>query len=123
MDEKLNIKLTEQNIFNSEQYNELEKKLDKLSNQITQVNSMIVNNNDLTEKINDFKIFKSKAEDKFNRLNSKISSIQKETKDYINNIEKIINDNLRYPGVIGSNGKFLNLGFIGFLMFFLIIFL
>ena len=108
MDEKLNIKLTEQNIFNSEQYNELEKKLDKLSNQITQVNSMIVNNNDLTEKINDFKIFKSKAEDKFNRLNSKISSIQKETKDYINNIEKIINDNLRYPGVIGSNGKFLN---------------
>ena len=73
MDEKLNIKLTEQNIFNSEQYNELEKKLDKLSNQITQVNSMIVNNNDLTEKINDFKIFKSKTEDKFNRLNSKIS--------------------------------------------------
>ena len=42
MEEKMNIKLTEQNIVSSEQYNAYEKKLDMLSTQINMINSMMI---------------------------------------------------------------------------------
>lgn len=106
MEEKLNLKLAEQDLIISEQQNSYEKKLEKLSNHINLVNSLIINNTDLTEKVNDFQIYKKKAEEQINKLNSKINVIEKETTSYINNIEKIINDNLRYPGIIGNNARF-----------------
>jgi len=108
MDEKLNLKLAEQDLIISEQQNSYEKKLEKLSNHINLVNSLIINNTDLTEKVNDFQIYKKKTEEQINKLNSKINVIEKETTSYINNIEKIINDNLRYPGIIGNNARFID---------------
>ena len=109
LDEKLDSKLAEQRVINTEQIDAYDKKLDILLTQITKVNSRITNNNDFSEKINDFQLFKSKTEENFNVLNSKINLIQKEYKISINDIENIINDNLRYPGIIGNNAKFINL--------------
>ena len=108
MEEKLNLKLAEQDLIISEQQNSYEKKLEKLSNHINLVNSLIINNTDLTEKVNDFQIYKKKTEEQINKLNSKINVIEKETTSYINSIEKIINDNLRYPGIIGNNARFID---------------
>ena len=61
MEEKLNLKLAEQDLIISEQQNSYEKKLEKLSNHINLVNSLIINNTDLTEKVNDFQIYKKKT--------------------------------------------------------------
>ena len=109
MEEKMNIKLTEQNIVNSEQYNAYEKKLDMLSTQINMINSMMVENSNINEKLNNyFQSFKTRTEDRLFTLGSNMYTLQKEYKEYFTNIEKLINDNLKYPGVIGKNSKFLN---------------
>ena len=108
LEEKINLKLTEQNEKIKGQYEQYEIKLNKLSNRIDEVNLKIVDNTDFTDKINDLQKFKSKAAENFDKLNTKMNTTQKENRDYINNIEKIINDNLRYPGVIGSNARFSN---------------
>lgn len=108
MEEKMNIKLTEQNIVSSEQYNAYEKKLDMLSTQINMINSMMIENSNINEKLNNFQSFKTRTEDRLFTLGSNMYTFQKEYKEYFTNIEKLINDNLKYPGVIGKNSKFLN---------------
>ena len=108
IEERFNVKLTEQSLISSEQYDSFEKKLSELDERISNVNSLILNNNELTEKIKTFLRFKTKTEDDLNRINAKIISIQKDNMDFINNIERMINENLRYPGVFGKNAKFLN---------------
>ena len=84
VEEKFNLKLTEQSVINSEQYDSLEKKLNKLSEQITYLLTLILDSRELTEKIKTFLIFKAKAEENFNKINSKIISFQKENGFFIN---------------------------------------
>ena len=108
LDEKLSIKLNEQNTMNDERYNNFEKKLNELSDYISKVHSSVLDNNDFTEQIKDYGKFKIRTGDNFNRINSRITTLEKDYRGYINSIEKLINENLRYPGVIGRNCKFLN---------------
>ena len=108
IEERFNIKLTEQSVISSDQYDSFDKKLSELSERITKVQSLILDNSELNEKIKTFVRFKTRAEDNLNRMNAKIFTIQKENGSFVNNIEKIINDNLKYPGIIGNNSKFLN---------------
>ena len=109
LEEKLNIKLNEQNLVKN-QCDNFEKKLTELSKYISNVHNLIAdnNNNDIIQKIKNISKFKTEAENNFNRINSRINTLQKEYKDFSNNIEKLVNDNLRYPGVIGKNAKFSN---------------
>ena len=109
LEERFNIKLTEQNIISSDQYDNFDKKLSELSERMTKINSIILENNDLSEKIKNFMKFKTKAEDDLYRLKTKSISIQKDNNDTINNIERMVNENLKYPGFFGKNAKFLNL--------------
>ena len=108
LDDKFTFKIAEQNSINSEQFDKIKKQLNILSQQISQTNSRISKDIDFSEKIKDFQRFKLKTEDDINRLNSKIIITQKEQRDFINKFEKIVDDNLKYPGIIGSNAKFLN---------------
>ena len=39
-------------------------------------------------------------------INTKINLTQKESNDYFTKCEKIVNENLFYPGIIGINSKF-----------------
>ena len=117
LEEKLSLKLTAQNLMSSEQFENFEKKLDELSNYISKVHSLVLDTNEITEQIKNFGKFKTKTEDNFNRINLRISLFQKEYKDYSSNIEKLVNENLRYPGIIGRNSKFLNFRyFIDFIL-------
>ena len=111
IEEKLNLKLTEQSVVNSEQYEAYEKKLDILDTKLTQVNAIMSDSFNLGEKFNKFQKFKSKAEDNLFSLNSRVITMQRESKDSIIKIEKIIDENLKYPGVIGKNSKFSNFRF------------
>ena len=58
--ERFNAKLNEQTLISSEQYDSFEKKLSELDERISNVNSLILNNNELTEKIKTFLRFKLK---------------------------------------------------------------
>ena len=112
IEEKLNLKLTEQSIANNDQYEAFEKKLDILNSKIIRVNEFVSDNTNLSEKINTFQLFKSKTEDSILSLNSRIAIVQKETKDSLIKIEKILEENLKYPGIIGKNSKFSNFRFV-----------
>ena len=111
IEEKLNLKLTEQSIANNDQYEAFEKKLDILNSKIIRVNEFVSDNTNLSEKINTFQLFKSKTEDSIVSLNSRIAIVQKETKDSLIKFEKILEENLKYPGIIGKNSKFSNFRF------------
>ena len=106
LEEKLFIKLNEQKIENSEQYGSYENKIENLTKKLSYVNNLISDKNMLSEKIGFLEAFKVKTENNFFALNTKISSIQKESKDLIFKYEKMINENLQYPGIIGTNAKF-----------------
>ena len=108
LEEKINLKITDQNVINSEQFFEYEKKIETLTNKINNINTKVIDNSNLAEKINIFQSFQSKAEDQLNSVNFKIYSIQKEYKNYFNINEKTLDDNIRYPGLIGKNGRFHN---------------
>ena len=116
LEEKLNLKLTEQNLIKI-QCDNSEIKLNELSKYISNVHSLIIDNNDLIQEIKNFMKFKTETENNLNRINSRINTLQKEYRDFSNNIEKLVNENLRYPGIIGKNSKFSNFRFfIDFIM-------
>jgi hypothetical protein len=117
IEEKLNIKLTEQSVSNNDQYEACEKKLDIINSNIVRFNNFVTDNSDISEKINSFQSFKLKTADNILSLGSKIDIIQKETKESIFKMEKIIEENLKYPGIIGQNSKYANFRFfIDFLL-------
>ena len=111
IEEKLNLKLTQQSLISQEQYGAYEKKLDLLSTKITNIDTMATDNTNVNNKLNNFQVFKSKTENELFMLNSRLINIQKESKDSIIKIEKMFDENMRYPGVIGKKAKFPNLRF------------
>lgn len=110
-EEKLTTKLTEQSVANNDQYEACEKKLDIINSKIIRLNNFVSDNSDLSDKINKFQSFKSKTEENILSLNSRMFITQKETKESLTKIDKILEDNLKYPGIIGKNSKFSNFRF------------
>ena len=105
VEQRFNLKLTEQSVISSEQYDIFEKKLIELSERVSKIQSLLFDSRELTEKIKTFLIFKAKAEENFNKINSKIISFQKQNGVFIDNIEKMVSENLRYPGIIPKKWK------------------
>ena len=111
LEEKFTTKLTEQCVANNDQYEAWEKKLDIINSKIIRLNNVVSDNTDISDKINKFQTFKSKTEENILSLNSKVFNLEKETKESFIEINKILEDNLRYPGIIGKNAKFSNFRF------------
>ena len=111
INEKINLKLTEQSVVNNEQYEAYEKKLDLLTKKITQMDTKVTDNTNISQQLNRFQVFQAKAEDNLFTLNSRIMNTQKESKDSIIKIEKMLDENLKYPGIIGKNCKYPNFRF------------
>ena len=109
IEEKLNLKINEQNKSNNEHYNLYEKRLDTLTTQINIANSMVFSNSDVIEKFNDFHNFKSGIELQLLNLNIRLNNIQKDNKELLDRFDKLNNENLSYPGIIGKNAKFQNI--------------
>ena len=108
LDDKLNLKMHEQREINTQQFNDFDKKLEKLTTQITKISSTIIDNTNFAEKINSLQKFSQKTEDNFNRLNSRMVSIHKELSEYFDKVENMFNENLKYPGIIGNKARFSN---------------
>ena len=112
IEEKLNLKINQQNTLISDQYDAFQEKAETLTDKIDHIDTMMINNSELIEKFNNLQSFKSKTENHIMSLNTKMNAFQKDYRDYFNNIDSLINDNLRYPGVIGKNGRFRNFRYL-----------
>ena len=110
IEERFNYKLLEQSIISSEQYDSFEKRLSELSDRISQINQIILDYGDISGRIKTLLKFKMETEDSINRIYAQLFTFQKQNKEFSNNIDKIISENLEYPGIIGKNSKFLNFG-------------
>ena len=108
IEERFNYKLLEQSIISSEQYDSFEKRLSELSDRISQINQIILDYGDISGRIKTLLKFKMETEDSINRIYAQLFTFQKQNKEFSNNIDKIISENLEYPGIIGKNSKFLN---------------
>ena len=108
IEERFNYKLLEQSIISSEQYDSFEKRLSELSDRISQINQIILDYGDISDRIKTLLKFKMETEDSINRIYAQLFTFQKQNKEFSNNIDKIISENLEYPGIIGKNSKFLN---------------
>ena len=108
IEERFNYKLLEQSIISSEQYDSFEKRLSELSERISQINQIILDYGDISGRIKTLLKFKMETEDSINRMYAQLFTFQKQNKEFSNNIDKIISENLEYPGIIGKNSKFLN---------------
>ena len=108
IEERFNYKLLEQSIISSEQYDSFEKRLSELSDRISQINQIILDYGDISGRIKNLLKFKMETEDSINRIYAQLFTFQKQNKEFSNNIDKIISENLEYPGIIGKNSKFLN---------------
>ena len=108
IEERFNYKLLEQSIISSEQYDSFEKRLSELSDRISQIKQIILDYGDISGRIKTLLKFKMETEDSINRIYAQLFTFQKQNKEFSNNIDKIISENLEYPGIIGKNSKFLN---------------
>ena len=116
-EEKLNSKIDKLNKDFSEIKEIFQKKIADLSNKLSHINIYITDNKNLHEKIKKFEPFISKTENDLLTLNLKLNSTKKDFKDSYYKYEKLINDNLIYPGIIGNNAKFPNFrNFIDFVL-------
>ena len=108
LEEKILIKLSEYKFENSKQNEGYETKIENISKKLSHINNIITDNINYSEKISSLESFREKTENNFFALNTKISLLQKETKDSQFKYEQIINENFLYPGIIGTNAKFQN---------------
>ena len=69
------------------------------------------------EKIKNFQPFISKTENDLLTLNLKLNATKNDVKDSYYKYEKLINENIIYPGIIGNNARFPNFrNFIDFVL-------
>ena len=109
----LEFKIETQKRFNNELKNTIsihDTKLGKLNNKLESI-SNVVNDKEATtkyykEKIDILMDFKSKNEDSWASLDYKIKLNSEDIKNAINKYDKVIYDNLEYPGTIGRDSKF-----------------
>ena len=109
----LEFKIETQKKFNNELKNTIsihDTKLIKLNNKLECI-SNVVNDKEATtkyykEKIDILMDFKSKNEDNWASLDYKIKINSEDIKNAINKYDKVIYDNLEYPGTIGRDSKF-----------------
>lgn len=116
-EEKLNSKIEKLNKDFSEIKEVFQKKIENLSNKLSHINIDITDNKNLHEKIKNFQPFISKTENDLLTLNLKLNATKNDVKDSYYKYEKLINENIIYPGIIGNNARFPNFrNFIDFVL-------
>ena len=108
IESKINDKVKTTLEKNEEKILSIDTKINLCREKILELSSIINSDRSQSENINKLIIFKSKTEDKISLYDKKI----KELKDYLNesiySMNKSINENINYPGIIGINSKFPN---------------
>ena len=109
----LDSKLEEQKKYNLEfknNFNKYDIKIEKFNEKIEYFSTIINNReaemNYYNEKIGLLTEFKNKIDQDYCSINNKVKSNAEELTNTINKYDKLIYENLIYPGVIGKNSRF-----------------
>ena len=109
LDIKINIQNNANNEINKKlvsYYSKLEDLTRKIDNFSSIINKTSGESNYYTQKINTLFEFKSKIEKDTISQNCKLKMTAEELKDAINKYDRLISNNILYPGVIGIDSKF-----------------
>ena len=95
----------------------LDSKINASQTKIFELSSMLNSDKTQAEKVNKLFVFKTNAEEKISAQEKKIKDLKDFFNESIYSMNKILNENINYPGIIGMNSKFPNFhGFIDFVL-------
>ena len=82
--------------------------LEAMNNKIIELSTLLSSDNNIHQKIANLYKFKTKVSDTLLTQNISIKANEYKIKESINKYDKLINESINYPGVIGGSGRFTN---------------
>ena len=108
IDAKLKLKMDSNTEILEQKLKAYDTKLDSMTQKIAELSKMISTDNAIHEKVDQLSAYRATVESTLITHEVKQNMISKELKDAIFKYDKVIIDNLLYPGVIGNSCKFKN---------------
>lgn len=108
IDAKLKLKLDSNSEILEQKLKAYDSKLDSMTQKIAELSKMISTDNSIHEKVEQLTAYRATVESTLITHEVKQNMISKELKDAVFKYDKVILDNLLYPGVIGNSCKFKN---------------
>ena len=85
---------------------ELDKKMLEYSQKIDQVDTLVIESNDMKQKMEQMNVFKDKAENSIVVSEYRIKTLEKDQQETLYSMNNFLNENILYTGIIGTTGKF-----------------
>ena len=101
-------KLTKSNQSIYERIEEFEQKIEEFNQKLFQISQTSVEDKSIKEKIEKMSEEKMNVNDKILKMNVKLDNLEKKLIEKNDYIDKILNDSIIYPGIIGNKCKFVN---------------
>ena len=102
----LNLKFEKQNSYITNKLHKYENSIEAMKSKIEELSSLISTDKNIQHKVLQLTDFKRKTEDKIINLEFYLKLNSSELKQAISRYDKIIAENILYPGIIGSNARF-----------------
>ena len=108
-------KFTKSNKLINERLEEFEQKIGAFNQKLFEISQISFENKSIKEKIETISGEKVNLADRLLKLNIKFDNFEKKFIEKNAYIENLLNDSIKYPGIIGNNCKFINFhGFIDY---------
>ena len=103
VESKISKKMDKQNEESEKKLVHLQHRLDSLTQKLFSLSNITSENTNTKEKVDSLYQFRSKMEETINNYDFRLKTISKELVETINKYDRIIEGNLYYQGIIGSN--------------------
>ena len=103
VESKISKKMDKQNEESEKKLVHLQHRLDSLTQKLFSLSNITSENTNAKEKVDSLYQFRSKMEETINNYDFRLKTISKELVETINKYDRIIEGNLYYQGIIGSN--------------------
>ena len=101
-------KFTKSSKLINERLEEFEQKIEEFNQKLFQISQTSVEDKSIKEKIEKMSEEKMNVNDKILKMNVKLDNLEKKLIEKNDYIDKILNDSIIYPGIIGNKCKFVN---------------
>ena len=112
LESKMNLKIKQQTEETDRKISNIESKTDNLTQRIFTLSNKFTDTDNMKLNIDALLTYRTKLDQTLFSQQFKSNTLAKELKETINRYDKIINDNIIYPGIIGTSGsRFANMRF------------
>ena len=112
LESKINLKIKQQTEETDRKISNIESKTDNLTQRIFTLSNKFTDTDNMKLNIDALLTYRTKLDQTLFSQQFKSNTLAKELKETINRYDKIINDNIIYPGIIGTSGsRFANMRF------------